>query len=686
MSTTDPSTFQEMLEVIGENYKNICEKCDEASDSYYLKNEYLKEALPKIQENIKRLKLLKEKLSDIRESDNNILSNFITSISRNPKVEEQYKKLLVSQQRMEECKQKYLVKEIEQNILELLTFKNYDLITKKIQENEKFLKETPEFKENLMEKFVKNCSTLLEGIQFPFDEEIDITVHSSSIEEMESNFKLINILSDKKELEESKIIIIIFDKIRERFNLHFNTKVITNDSSKPELLLTALNNWYSSNIIIIKKLLLSIYKGSDNLIDKVYKEFLISLGIKKIKYWLKYDDIINDPEKFGKLLDTIIMAITEYDGLYSINEDSTKKLLSTFYEEEGILEKWLCMEKVNFKIVANKYLDKLSNDEIEKERDEFDNDASTILYVIQSSVQRYELISDYNVKKQFLSQLIENVYKFKNRLLNIEENEVNCVSRVCINIANIVIKIHTTLKEMEIYIFNNNEEIFTININIDDKDLTYDDVVYDLKEIWLRLVDVQCCELLRTLDKYFITYIDERWHGMGRKNDHIIDNNTLEITESFLPYIYQLKNLYFRMEKMYPSRWLEIIIDKMNYKLFTKFINEFIMKKNFNEYGGKQLLHDIKNGLIVMLSDIFLNNENFGSFKDNILCNSQYIKLLDYINLLSLHPAVGVLLKESARDNPDEILIPKLEEFNFTGIVGREEILMVLNRKCDLLS
>uniref|UniRef100_A0A0N5BAZ2 RAD50-interacting protein 1 n=1 Tax=Strongyloides papillosus TaxID=174720 RepID=A0A0N5BAZ2_STREA len=688
MSNNEMTSFQDMLEVINQNYKSVCEKYDAISDAYYLKVETIKETLPKVQNDLRRLEELKNKVKNIKEQKETMMFDFLSAIESKPEIKEQYMKLLSSKKRSCKAKEKYMIKEIEKTILELLTFKNYDSIMKKIEENKEFIMSTESYRNMLVDKFKKICDNLLNHITFPFDEEIDINFHNKTINEIESIMVLINMLSEENE-ENPYVFEMLFSRINERYNLHFNSKVMTNNPSKPELFLTALNNWYTSNIVLIKKLICPILKKDSLWVDKKFKNMLLSLGVKKINDWLRKDKVMQNPEMLGHLLDSVLFSVTEVEGLYSLNEESTQNLLLVFYDDEDILERWLCMEKQTLKIVLNKYLDSLFNDkEVENyaESKEYSTNVSDILYVIQSSCQRYEMIKKIEVKKIFIKQMLEVLLLFRNDLLDIENNQENAISNVGIKVANILIKIHSTLKEMELYIFMEDEEMFMFELNILDDKMTYDEIIYSFKEIWLRLIDNQCNELLKKSDKYLTPYINERWHGMARNSIDIMNTANQEITESFLHFIYHLRSTYLKMETMYPSKWLEIIVDKMNHKLFSKIINDLIMKKNFNEYGAKQIMFDVKNGLITMLNDIFIHNDHYGLFKDSILCNSHYIKLIDFLNLLSMHPAVGLLLRDAAKDNPDEILIPKLDEFNFVGIVTREEILKILDRKCDLLS
>ncbi|CEF69146.1 RAD50-interacting protein 1 [Strongyloides ratti] len=682
------TSFQDMLEVINQNYQILCEKYDTVSDNYYLKTETIKETLPKIQNDIITLDRLKEKVKQIKENEETMMYDFLSAIERKSEIKEQYKKVLECKKILSDVKEKYMIKEIEKTILELLTFKNYDGIIKKIQENRDFIMSMKSYRDTLVEKFKKICVNLLNHIEFPFDEEIDIDFHRKTIDEIKSNMIVINMLFEECE-DKPFILEMLLSMINERYNLHFNSKSLTNNPAKPELLLTALNNWYTSNIGLISKLICPILKKDISWIDGKFKDMLLSLCIDKINDWLRKDKVMNDPELLGHLLDSVLFSVNEVEGLYSLNEGSTKSLLSIFYDDEDILERWLCIEKQTLKIVLNKFLDSLfNNKELENfvECKEYSTNVSDILFVIQSSCQRYEMIKKVEVKKLFIQQILEGLFLFKNDLLDIESSQEYAVCNVGIKITNILIKIHSLLKEMELYLFNENEEIFTFEINILGDKITYDKILYSFKEVWLKLIDSQCNELLKSLDKYFIPYTNERWHGMTRNFMNNMNTVNQEITESFLHFIYQLRNTYLKMETMYPSKWLEIIVDKMNHKLFLKIIDDFIMKKNFNEYGAKQVIFDIKNGLFTMLNDIFIHNDQYGLFKDSILCNSHYIKLLDYLNLLSMHPAVGLLLKDAAKDNPDEILIPKLEEFNFIGIITREEILKILDRKCDLLS
>lgn len=388
------SSFEDMLEVVNQNYQAICEKYDAVSDSYHLKVETAKETFCQIQNDLKTLENLKKKVKKIKEDEEKMMFDFLSAIECKPKIKEQYKKVLECKKILSEAKEKYTIKEIEKTILELLTFKNYDGIIKKIEENRDFIISMKAYKNMLVEKFKNICDNLLNHISFPFDEEIDINFHQKTMNEVKSNMVIINMLSEECE-DKPFILEMLLSKVKERYDLYFNIKSITNNPSKPELLLTALNNWYTSNIDFINKLICPILKKETLWVDKKFKNMLISLGTNKIKNWLQKDNVMNDPEMLGHLLDSVLFSVTEIEGLYSLNEESTQNLLSVFYDDEDILERWLCLEKQTLKIVLNKFLDSLfNNKEMENyvECKEYSTIVSDILFVIQSSCQRYEMI------------------------------------------------------------------------------------------------------------------------------------------------------------------------------------------------------------------------------------------------------------------------------------------------------
>uniref|UniRef100_A0AC35TSX0 Palmitoyltransferase n=2 Tax=Rhabditophanes sp. KR3021 TaxID=114890 RepID=A0AC35TSX0_9BILA len=666
---------------------------DGENEKLLLKNELVNEKLNEIKGMRGCLSSLSKQFREEVGGMKNMHAKILELAEGDESIKNQYQKTVACHAKVQNLRQQYVMTEVDFEVNELLGSRSYERLAKKITSYQSSwsLGNVEELSNKLVKKFVENCNCLLDAVGFPYDEDVLSESFQKYHSDISANLGFVHQLSNKYECEDKPLVLrILFKKFQLRFDKHFNSESITNDSNKPELVYTALNNWYISNSNIIFKLLSPFYDDDTVDVDYEFRTYLIELAQWKMKKWLYKEEIIEDPIKLGFLLDAAFNATTEILPLFNENEYAKEKVLSIFYEEKEVLEKWLCMDKKALTVEMNKCIEALRENEQDNAKkppivSELAENLSVAIYVLNNTFKYYQLIPKISIRFRFIQQQFMQINKFKNLLIEEGLNEDSISSAKTITVTSILSQLYRYLKEKEKYIvgeFDNQLE-FTVNTESSEK-LNFGVFLINFKRDLTNLIHSQCDGIIAKQESKLNDYYNEKWYSWKNPQRIVEPNFQMTVTESFWPYVCSLKEIYQNLDLLVPFYWVDEACDYLNHRLFQNLIGSFILNKSFNEFGAKQILFDVQNGLVSMMTTIFLQNNLYRSTPEQVLNNCDYIQLINMLTLISLHPAVAKLLKDTAEVQPNEVLCQKLNEFKLAGTVSREIILTVLDHKCDM--
>ncbi|EPB69814.1 hypothetical protein ANCCEY_11099 [Ancylostoma ceylanicum] len=205
------------------------------------------------------------------------------------------------------------------------------------------------------------------------------------------------------------------------------------------------------------------------------------------------------------------------------------------------------------------------------------------------------------------------------------------------------------------------------------------------KHVWNQMAEdvitslrVQTIDVIKPYQQHF-------WCAMEPR----LGNTTQDITDIFCPVLMKVRTTFANTGAQISKASLEELFKRMSSALATVILEEIVDVTPFRSIqsraeGATQMLFDMENGLIPILSHIFSRcGVAPNMYYDEIFVFKAFIILLGSLKLLSLSWAVITLLKDEIDQLPEEVADEKLFEMKIYG-VNKERARNLIRLRSDI--
>ncbi|RCN44273.1 RINT-1 / TIP-1 family protein [Ancylostoma caninum] len=490
----------------------------------------------------------------------------------------------------------------------------------------------------------KRAKEILDIIKYPFEDSIDTRAFTDEASTIANILSLIYSIAEhtKGGTGYDEICRVLLDPIGIRFAFHFYGDRKTNDVTKPQWYLSQTLNWIQVNMpffetvqgMVIKEHNLSKSPAS------VFLKYLSELSISKTKTLLKQEKVLEDVLLFSHLIDECISYETQ---LHDMDPDGYASNILSLFCERTVLSRWIeienecCLDRMDEMLSApDRWQNRFRSME---DADEFlvCNCADSFVSMLQSQQNRVRLLPDDLAQRRFLDLQLLLTDDFRKRLAQIARQSESPWSEPFPNVMN-AIWLHSR------HVWNQMAE----------------DVVTSLR--------VQTTDVIKPYQQHFWCVMEPR-----------LGNTSRDITDIFCPVLMKVRTTFANTGAQISKDSLEELFKRMSSALATVILEEIVDVTPFSAEGATQMLFDMENGLIPILSHIFSRC----GVAPNMYYDEAFITLLGSLKLLSLSWAVITLLKDEIDQLPEEVADEKLFEMKIYG-VNKERAKNLIRLRSDI--
>ncbi|WKX96051.1 hypothetical protein Q1695_012481 [Nippostrongylus brasiliensis] len=501
---------------------------------------------------------------------------------------------------------------------------------------------------------------VLDSIRYPFEDSTDIRALSSQIATITSVLHLIYQIAEhnKTGTGYDNVCTVMLEPIGTRFAFHFYGERKTNDIWKPQWYLSQTLNWIQVNLPFFVTVLENISEQSERRKSpsSVFFKYLSDLPIAKTKALLKQETVLNDVLLFSHILDECISYESQ---LRELDPDAYSSCILSLFCEQDVLTRWIEIEN---ECCLDRMDEMLSAPDRWKNRFNLMDDADQFLVcncvdafvsMLQSQQSRSRLLPDIVAQRRFLDLQLLLTDDFRKRLAQIANQAESPWSEPFPNVMNAIWYLRHAVEEWSDF-------CLLSGVASTGGRAVFDESSAMFKHVWNQMAeDVVVSLRLQTID-VMKPYQQHYWCVMEPR----LGTSSRDLTALFCPVLTKIRTTFATTGAQISKASLEELFKRMSSALSTVITEEIVDVTPFSAEGAAQMLFDMENGLIPVLSHIFSRH----GVTPNMYYDEAFTTLLGSLKLLSLPWAVITLLKEEIEQAPDEIAEEKLFEMKVYGV------------------
>ncbi|KAL6733653.1 hypothetical protein Aduo_004284 [Ancylostoma duodenale] len=521
----------------------------------------------------------------------------------------------------------------------------------------------------------KRSKEILDTIKYPFEDSIDTRAFTDEATMIANILSLIYSVAEhtKEGTGYDEICRVLLDPIGTRFAFHFYGDRKTNDIRKPQWYLSQTLNWIQVNMpffetvqgIVIKEHNLSKSPAS------VFLKYLSELSISKTKTLLKQEKVLEDVLLFSHLIDECISYETQ---LHDMDPDGYASNILSLFCEQSVLSRWIeienecCLDRMDEMLSApDRWQNRFRSME---DADEFlvCNCADSFVSMLQSQQNRARLLPDDLAQRRFLDLQLLLTDDFRKRLAQIARQSESPWSEPFPNVMNAIWYLRHVVEEWS-------DSCLLSGITSTGGRAVFDESSAMFKHVWNQMAEdvitslrVQTIDVIKPYQQHFWCVMEPR-----------LGNTSRDITDIFCPVLMKVRTTFANTGAQISKNSLEELFKRMSSALATVILEEIVDVTPFSAEGATQMLFDMENGLIPILSHIFSRC----GVAPNMYYDEAFVTLLGSLKLLSLSWAVITLLKDEIDQLPEEVADEKLFEMKIYG-VNKERAKNLIRLRSDI--
>lgn len=515
----------------------------------------------------------------------------------------------------------------------------------------------------------KRLREALDAIKYPFEDSIDCRAFSNQITAIASILNLVYLIAEHNEegTGYDEVYRMLLDPFGTRFAFHFYGDRKTNDIWKPQWYLSQTLNWIQVNLPFFVTIMENFPKRSNRAKSpySVFFKYLSELPKAKTKALLKQDMVLDDALLFSHILDE---CITYESQLKEMDPDGYSTSILALFCEQDVLNRWIeienecCLDRMDEMLsTADRWQNRFRTLE---EADQYlvCNCADAFVSMLQSQQSRAKLLPDDVAQRKFLDLQLLLTDDFRKRLAQIANQAESPWSEPFPNVMNAIWYLRHVVEEWS-------DSCLLSGITSSGGRAVFDESSAMFKHVWNQMAeDVVTSLRLQTIDavkpyqQNIWCVIEPRLGGLSPSS-----SSSRDITASFCPVLMKIRTTFANTGAKISKASLEELFKRMSAALATVITEEIVDVTPFSAEGAAQMLFDMENGLIPVLSHIFTRC----GVTPNMYYDEAFTTLLGSLKLLSLPWAVVTLLREEIEQVPDEIAEDKLFEMKVYGVDKR---------------
>lgn len=459
---------------------------------------------------------------------------------------------------------------------------------------------------------------------------------------------------------------------KKRFVYHFQQESKTNRLDKPEWYLTQIINWIKNHEDFLEQITDPIFRRISKNRHSTKLQFIHTLvGLVRRKMELDLTKLVYDDKLFAHLFDETLIFTNELKSFLDEGEFEiyTELNLIDLFVIEPYFSKLISLEsKKTTQYIENILSNEnawnlISNPKIDENLDSFKipNCVDKFILLLQSITDRFSLFHNLESKSSFVKLQLDSIDEFRLRLAQLTNNPLQEDKMkwpfysnyyAILNSLNYLIIVLEDWKYQAI--FMEISEYLLV-------DSVFDEILGLLNHLLNEMIQKIILSLMNQLRVKIHQYTKIKWFCLNEDDQ--------ELTYASHELFFLISSALDLLKRQISENLFEKLIRIITSNLNNYFINDFILKCTFNDYGVRMLNENLNTNLIPIF-------KNFFNVPDD-----KFIEILDCCTLLSLDKEANEQLKKTYdQTSLDEYGELPTNEFNANSLDPNLTI-EILNRR-----
>ncbi|ETN70874.1 hypothetical protein NECAME_14475 [Necator americanus] len=296
------------------------------------------------------------------------------------------------------------------------------------------------------------------------------------------------------------------------------------------------------------------------------------------------------------------------------------------------------------------------------------NCADTFVSMLQSQQSRAGLLPDDIAQRRFLDLQLLLTDDFRKRLAQIARQSESPWSEPFPNVMNAMWYLKHVVEEWS-------DSCLLSGITSSGGRAVFDESSAMFRHVWNQMAEDVITSLRVQTTDVIKPYQQHYWCVMEPR----LGDASHDITDLFCPVLMKVRTIFANTGAQISKASLEELFKRMSSALATVILEEVVSVTPFSAEGAAQMLWDIENGLIPVLSHIFTRC----GVAPNMYYDEIFTTLLGSLKLLSMSWAVVTLLRDEIDQLPEEVAEEKLFEMKIYG-VSKEKAKNLIRLRSDI--
>ncbi|XGW10210.1 hypothetical protein V3C99_012024 [Haemonchus contortus] len=514
------------------------------------------------------------------------------------------------------------------------------------------------------------------AIKYPFENVVDTRAYVNEVKTIASILSLIYLITEYLQegtgyQEIYRVLLLPFGK---RFIFHFCEDRKTSDVWKPQWYLSQTLNWMQANLAFFVSTIGSVFEpsGPPKSPEFAFYKYLSELPIAKTGKLLKQEMVLNDVLLFSHLLDECLSYESQ---LRDIDPDGYSSSILTLFCDQDVLNRWIeienecCLDRMDEMLSAPDRWQ--SRFRFMEEADQYSvcNCVDAFVSMVQSLRSRAKLLPDKVAQRKFLHLQLFLTDDFRKRLVQIANQAESPWSEPFPNVMNAIWYLRHVVEEWSDSCLLNEFTSSSGRAVFEESSAMFKHVWNQMAEDVVTSLRLQTIDAMKPYQQHFWCFMEPRLGSSSR-----------DLTALFCPVLMKIRTTFAKTGVQISKASLEELFKRMSAALASAITTEIVDVTPFSAEGATQMLFDMENGLIPLISHIFTRC----GVSPNMNYDEAFVTLLGSLKLLSLPWAVITLMRDEIDQLPDEVADEKLFEMKIYGVnKGRAKNLIRLRSDID---